>query len=93
MIEGHLEESVCANAQRLGYTFRIEQMDDGQWSASFTAPADKPDMRPLRSEATGPDRASALRVLAYVIDNPGVKVPRRQLSLRSRSKSGLSDDS
>jgi hypothetical protein len=80
MSEGQLEEFLCAKAQTLGYKFRVEQMDDGQWSTSFTAPSDKPDIRPLRSEATGPNRASALRVLAYVITNPGVKVPRGHLS-------------
>ena len=75
-----LEEFLSAEAERLGYRFHVEQMDDGQWATSFVAPVDKPDMRPLRSEATGGDRKSALQVLAYVVTNPAVKLPRGWLS-------------
>jgi hypothetical protein len=80
MSEEELEEFLRTNAERLGYRFRVEQMEDGHWSTSFEAPADRPDMRPLHSEATGPDRVKALQVLVYVIANPGVKLPRRSLS-------------
>ena len=76
MSDEQLEEFLSTKAERLGYRFHVEQMDDGQWFTSFAAAADKPDMRPLRSGATGPNRKSALQVLAYVVIHPGVKLPR-----------------
>lgn len=79
MSEEQLEELLCTKAERVGYMFRVEQIEGGLWSASFTARADKPGVRPVRSVAKGPDRKRALQIMAYVVTNPGV-APRRSLS-------------
>jgi hypothetical protein len=71
-----LEEFLSTKAERLGYRFHVEQI--GRWTmfTSFVAPADKPVCGRFDQGATGPDRKSVLQVLAYVLTNPGIKLPR-----------------